>query len=177
GDLMIEGISGRVEMGEERGDFLSASRTTEEGLRVVFAGAEATSGSGELLRVYGVGAVDVQLTRADLNGGSMVVRIGETERVSSVPSAFALYPNHPNPFNPETTIGYDVAEKGSVRLRVYDVAGQVVRELIDSVQPAGSYRVVWDGRDKDGAQVANGVYLYELTAGDYRAIRKMTMMK
>jgi len=45
------------------------------------------------------------------------------------------------------------------------------------VQPAGSYRVVWDGRDKDGAQVANGVYLYELTAGDYRAIRKMTMMK
>ena len=177
GDLLMEGLIGPVEMGEELSDFLSASRATEEGLRVVFAGAEATSGPGELLRVYGVGAVDAQLIRVDLNDGSMVARIGETERVDSTPQTFALHPNHPNPFNPETTIRYDVSAAGMVRLRIYDVTGQVVRELVSNFQMAGSYSVVWDGRNADGDQVANSVYLYELRVGDFRAIRKMLLMK
>ena len=177
GDLLVEGISGQVEMSEELVGFLSASRATEEGLRIVFAGAEAVSGPGELLRVYGVGPADAQLTRADFNDGSIVARIGETMQVSSAPSRFALHPNHPNPFNPETTIRYDVPETGMVRLRIYDVAGQVVRTLTDAFQPAGSYSVVWDGRNEQGDQVANSVYLYELRAGDYRAIRKMLLMK
>ena len=177
GDLLIEGLIGRVEMGEELSHFLSATRATEEGLRVVFAGAEATSGPGELLRVYGVGAVDAQLTRADLNGGGMIARIGEEERVNSPPQTFALHPNHPNPFNPETTIRYDVSEAGRVRLRIYDATGQVVREWVRDAQMAGSYSVVWDGRNAKGDRVANSVYLYELRVGNSRAIRKMLLMK
>lgn len=64
-----------------------------------------------------------------------------------------------------------------VRLRIYDVTGQIVRELVRDSRMAGSYSVVWDGRNADGDQVANSVYLYELRAGDFRAIRKMLLMK
>jgi predicted GH43/DUF377 family glycosyl hydrolase len=176
GDLRIEGMNGTAEMAEELRDFLSLSRATGEGLRVVFAGADDVSGPGELLRIYGVGPVRAQLTRADLNDGSIVARIGEGVPVST-PSAFALHPNHPNPFNPETTIRYDLPEAGTVSLRIYDVTGQVVREFVHESQMPGSYRVVWDGRDREGVRVGNGLYLYELRSGSNRAMCKMILMK
>ena len=62
-------------------------------------------------------------------------------------------------------------------LRIYDVTGQVVRELVSTSQMAGTHSVVWNGRNSGGAQVANGLYLYELRVGDYRSIRKMILMK
>ena len=64
-----------------------------------------------------------------------------------------------------------------VRLRIYDVTGQIVRELVRDSRMAGSYSVVWDGRNADGDRVANSVYFYELRTGDFRAIRKMLLMK
>ena len=94
-----------------------------------------------------------------------------------LPERDALAPNYPNPFNPSTTIRYDLPEGGEVSLWIYDVTGQQVRELAEGYHSAGSYHVVWDGRDDQGILVANGVYLYELRAGDYRAIRKMVLMK
>jgi hypothetical protein len=94
-----------------------------------------------------------------------------------VPERFALAQNYPNPFNPSTVIQYDLESGSRVRLRVYDLLGQVVRELVRERQEEGRYRVVWDGRDDDGAVVANGVYVYELEAGEFRGRRKMVMMK
>ena len=64
-----------------------------------------------------------------------------------------------------------------VRLRIYDVTGQIVRELVRDSRMAGRYSVVWDGRNADGDRVANSVYFYELRTGDFRAIRKMLLMK
>ena len=64
-----------------------------------------------------------------------------------------------------------------VRLRVYDLLGQVVRELVDEWQEEGRYQVTWDGRNGEGAIVANGVYVCELEAGEFRARRKMVMAK
>jgi len=177
GDLLMEGAAGQAEMNEDLSDFLLASRPTDEGLRVVFAGAEATEGPGELLRVHGMGASDVRLVRAHLNGGGMAARIGGAAQVAASPSAVTLHPNHPNPFNPETTIRFELPADGLVSLRIYDVTGQVVRELVSTSQMAGTHSVVWNGRNSGGAQVANGLYLYELRVGDYRSIRKMILMK
>jgi hypothetical protein len=98
-------------------------------------------------------------------------------KVSAVPQRFALEQNFPNPFNPSTAIQYDLAEGCRVRLRVYDLLGQVVRVLVDEQQAGGRYRMVWDGRDEEGAVVANGVYVSELEAGEFRVGRKMMMMK
>ena len=177
GELMLAGVQGQVVMGAELEAFLTASQVTDGGMQVVFAGAEGMSGPGELLRVAGVGSGDARLTRVSFNGGRIGARWEEGSTSVALPVSFVLYPNHPNPFNPETTIRYDVPLADRVRLRIYDVTGQVVRELTDAFQPAGSYSIVWDGRNERGDQVANSVYLYELRAGDYRAISKMVLMK
>jgi len=94
-----------------------------------------------------------------------------------LPKNLALQQNFPNPFNPGTTIQYNLPGAGPVSLKIYDMAGQVVRHLVDQQQVAGSHQAVWDGLDKAGAPTANGVYLYELRAGEYRALRKMLLLK
>jgi hypothetical protein len=95
----------------------------------------------------------------------------------TVPGQFALLENYPNPFNPSTTIRYDLAASVNVSLVIYDVLGQRVRQLVDLRQPGGSYSVVWDGRNGHGQQVANGVYFYEIKAGDFHGTRKMMLTK
>jgi hypothetical protein len=170
GELVVEGISGQIEMGAEQTGFLSASRVMAEGLRIVFAGASSVEGSGELLRIYsGVGPGNVRLTRARFNDGRIAGRTGETELFDVVPQRFALHPNVPNPFNPETTIRIELPYRTAVRLEIFDVLGQRVRMLVTGELSAGMHRVVWNGRDANGTSVGNGLYLYRLQAGDWRS--------
>ncbi len=94
----------------------------------------------------------------------------------------ALLPNFPNPFNPETWIPYQLAETAHVRIRIYDVLGQLVRELDLGEQPAGDYlsrqrATYWDGRSDMGETVGSGVYFYTLEAGDYWRTRRMTVVR
>ncbi|MDD2360607.1 MAG: carboxypeptidase regulatory-like domain-containing protein, partial [Syntrophaceticus schinkii] len=92
-------------------------------------------------------------------------------------TATMLKGNYPNPFNPETTISYDIKDPASVRLNVYNLKGQLVRSLVNEDQNAGRYRVVFDGRDEKGNPLASGIYLYRFTAGDYSHTRKMMLME
>ncbi len=99
-----------------------------------------------------------------------------------IPIATALLPNYPNPFNPETWIPYHLATDADVELSIYDVNGQVVRSMNLGHQQAGFYAnqidaIYWDGRNARGEQVASGVYIYRLTAGDYSASRRMVIVK
>ncbi|ARA94718.1 hypothetical protein AWN76_017195 [Rhodothermaceae bacterium RA] len=101
---------------------------------------------------------------------------------AEVPRTVRLYPNYPNPFNPETTIRYDLPVAGRVVLGVYDLAGRRIRRLVAGVQPAGPQEARWDGRDEAGRSVASGVYLYRLEAQDASGHRrvltgKMTLLK
>ena len=91
--------------------------------------------------------------------------------------ATALHPNHPNPFNPSTTIRYELAAAADVRLRVYDAAGRLVRTLVDAREGAGAHDVIFDGRDDAGHPVASGVYFYRLEAGTATQTRKMVLLK
>jgi parallel beta-helix repeat protein len=94
------------------------------------------------------------------------------------PSALALHPCAPNPFNPITTIRFDVPASGTrVAIVVYDVTGRRVRTLVNEPQPAGRQSVVWDGRDDRGRGVASGVYFYRMTAGSFVQTRKMLLLK
>ena len=89
-----------------------------------------------------------------------------------------LYPNTPNPFNPETSIRYELAKDSPVRLDIYDAAGHVVRRLESSAsKPAGMHEVRWNGRDDSGATVASGVYLYRLQAGSFHETRRAVLLK
>ena len=99
-----------------------------------------------------------------------------------VPAETALFPNYPNPFNPETWIPYQLAEATDVTLTIYDVRGREVRRLALGHQAAGVYRsrgraAHWDGRNQLGEKVATGLYFYTLTAGDFTATGKMLIQK
>jgi hypothetical protein len=101
---------------------------------------------------------------------------GEGER--SLADAFELRQNAPNPFNPTTTIAFQVPEGGAqVSLQVYDIAGRLVRTLVDGYEPSGSRTVVWDGRDDEGQPVAGGIYFSRMTAGEFSETAKMIMLK
>lgn len=92
--------------------------------------------------------------------------------------AFTLHQNVPNPFNPTTTISYDVPEAGGkVTLRIYDVSGRLVRTLADGVETPGSKQATWDGRDDRGHRMATGVYFYRLTAPEFTKTRKMVLVQ
>ena len=94
------------------------------------------------------------------------------------PVSYRLHPSQPNPFNPVTTIRYDLPKTSSVSLRVYDVAGKLVRVLVDRVFQKADWHVAsWDGRDDRGHRVASGVYIYELRADSFRDTRRMVLLK
>jgi len=95
-----------------------------------------------------------------------------------VPDAFALGQNVPNPFNPTTTIQYDVsAGGGAVTLQIFDVSGRLVRTLVDGRQTPGSKSVVWNGTNDRGQGVASGIYFYRMTAPQFLSTRKMVLLQ
>jgi len=90
---------------------------------------------------------------------------------------FALYPNYPNPFNPETRIRFQLPQKFGVELVVYDMLGQRVRTLVTEIMDAGLHQVTWDGLNDDGNEVASGMYIYRIKAGGYFANQKMLLVR
>ncbi len=123
--------------------------------------------------------VHYYLKQVDLDGNtarSNTVAVALAPAVL-MPSAYALSQNFPNPFNPTTTITFELAAESMVALVIYDAAGQVVRRLVDGQTiAAGHYRADWDGIDEDGGSVSSGVYFYELRAGALSLMKKMTLL-
>ncbi len=97
------------------------------------------------------------------------------QNLSSLPSEFELSPNYPNPFNPETKIGYTLPAICHVRIIVFNAAGQQIRKLVDSMHNAGRYTVTWNGMNDADEPVASGIYLLRMEAGDFVALRKMVL--
>ncbi|MBU0712301.1 carboxypeptidase regulatory-like domain-containing protein [bacterium] len=94
-----------------------------------------------------------------------------------IPTKFALKPNYPNPFNPETTIEFALPKTSKVTLTIYNLMGQMVQELVQNEYPAGYQRVIWNGQDSRGNVVGSGVYIYTLKAGNFSQTRKMILMR
>lgn len=100
--------------------------------------------------------------------------------VSTTALTLTLGQNHPNPFNPQTVIPYDLPysmRQEHVRLWILDISGRVVTTLVDDEQSGGSYRVTWEGRDNRGEQVSSGVYFYVLDVGGERRTKKLVLLK
>ena len=85
--------------------------------------------------------------------------------------------NYPNPFNPETTISFEIPESGIVSLQIYNLKGQLIRTLINDFLPAGKQSLVWNGTDNENKPVASGVYLYKIKAGKNSTTAKMLLLK
>ncbi|MCD4692057.1 MAG: T9SS type A sorting domain-containing protein, partial [Calditrichales bacterium] len=104
--------------------------------------------------------------------------VSDTERkYSDHITNFELHPNYPNPFNPTTTIKYDIPKEAHVLLKIYNIRGQEVRTLVDSKVSTGSHRVVWNGTNNHGEPVTSGIYIYKMKAGNYSTVKKMIFIK
>jgi hypothetical protein len=93
------------------------------------------------------------------------------------PRELRLGVNHPNPFNPSTTIEYSLPSQMRVTIEIFNLLGQKVMTLVDETRPAGIHQVEWNGTDDDGKSVSTGVYLYRIQAGDFVETKKMLLLK
>jgi hypothetical protein len=88
-----------------------------------------------------------------------------------------LYGNYPNPFNPETTIRFELANAGFVTMDIFNQKGQLVKTLLNTELPAGFHQITWNGKDQNGSPVSSGIYYYRMRSGKYSSTRKMILMK
>lgn len=124
---------------------------------------------GTLIGSTGIPGLIAIVARTDSAG---TVSVGEPAQ-NGVPQDFVLMANYPNPFNPETRIGYGLPEQSDVVVRIYDVAGREIAVLAGGVQSAGFHSVVWNGTNRSGATVASGVYFYALDARSVQGSRSV----
>ena len=94
-----------------------------------------------------------------------------------IPSLFSLYQNYPNPFNPTTTLQYDLPIDGLVSITIYDMLGNVIKELVNEVENSGYKSIQWNATDNQGQPVSAGVYLYTIEAREFRQTKKMILLK
>lgn len=155
------------------------ARGLDAGLAVIGFG-EAITGSGELLRVTvngDVGALAAKIDARDLNNGQVIVDMAQPTGADDLPTVRSLAQNTPNPFNPSTVIAFTLPRAERVHLAVYGLDGRLVRTLANDAFDAGRHEVTWRGDDDAGRPVATGTYFYAVRAGDWRQVRKMTLVK
>ncbi len=146
---------------------VEASYGAEEGT-VVWAPDETFDPGDRVLRL--------ELT--DLAGNAAVMeREIDLTHLIPIPSEYALHQNFPNPFNPATTIGFEIPERTMVRLTVYNMLGQEVRRLLSEPMKPGQYAISWDARDAVQRSVAGGIYFYRLETEGAVMTMKMLLLK
>lgn len=122
-----------------------------------------------------VGPVDTDYPDCcSTSAGAGEIAPDPTKSSSTVTDLVAIVPN---PFNPATTIHYSLAAQGGVKLAIYDVAGRLVRELVNRTELAGAHSVTWGGSDERGTPAASGVYFVKLSAGSVTRTMKMVLLK
>jgi len=116
-----------------------------------------------------------------VSGEDRVVFVNRYDYLSiegeGVPVEFALHENYPNPFNPTTTLRFDLPEVSNITLTIYNMLGQKVRTFNMQSTPAGYHSITWDATNDYGDPVGAGVYLYQLQTKDFVKTRKMVLLK
>ena len=138
------------------------------------AGVELISGTWTIVATDG--KFDTYATNGPftltIDGSKLNIEDGDI-----IPESFALHANYPNPFNPTTTISYDLPKRSQVTLGIYDLLGKQIKTLVNQSQDAGNKTTFWNGTDNLGRQVSAGVYLYQIQAGEFTQTRKMLLLK
>ena len=121
--------------------------------------------------------VTIDSYTGELVDGISITKTLTPSDVSLAPAPPRLLQNVPNPFNPSTTIGFEIPLEAQVRLDVYRADGRFIANLAHRLHAPGTYHVVWDGRDRAGADVPSGVYFAKLLAGGWQAVVKMLLLR
>jgi len=107
----------------------------------------------------------------------IVVQVVSAQPEHFIPEVFTLHHNYPNPFNPTTTLRYDLPEDAMVNITIYDMMGHVVKTMVNSQQNAGFKSIQWNATNDKGQPVSAGLYLYTIQAGEFRQTKKMVLLK
>jgi hypothetical protein len=159
--------------GLEEGDYtVMASRSLYETTFYPNAPDLSTASS---INLDAEGEMDISDATVTMATGQITSTNGDTP--TTAPTAFGLSQNFPNPFNPTTVIEYQLPEQADVILQVFNVQGQLINTLVNNNQTAQSYKVVWDGRDMNGAMVPSGVYFYQIQANSFTETRALLFIK
>ena len=123
--------------------------------------------------------LDPDSTRADVGALFFDQSVGIDEETSpSGPYSFDLHQNYPNPFNPQTTISYTLRSQSVVNLKIYDITGKIMRQLVKGeIQEGGEKRYIWDGSDLNQNQVATAIYFFELNVNGSRQVKSMILLR
>lgn len=120
----------------------------------------------------------LEQVRHAVAGPEAEIRAYLEDKLDAAPAlSFAVYPNHPNPFNPSTRIAYDIPHESRVTVEVYNVAGRLVKRLVDRRHRTGHHSVVWNGDDVTGRRVSSGIYFYRVDGAGMSHVGKMTLVK
>jgi len=151
--------------------------TYEEFLENVFEPFPMLSGVTVKFSVIATDGIDT----VKVTGDDRVVYVNRYEYLSTesegIPTEFALHENYPNPFNPTTTLRFDLPEVSDMTLTIYNMLGQKVRTFDYHNTSAGYHSVTWDATNDLGQQVGAGVYIYQLQTKDFVKTRKMVLLK
>ena len=175
-----------VTLGKRFDSFYIDYQLHENVLEIALAGAKPVNTNVEMLELtFGIpdqklsSETVLEMRDISLNEGQITADNSANQLIfnPSVPQSSELFQNHPNPFNPETKIEYQLLEKAQVKIEVYNLVGQKIRTLESKEREAGHYSVIWDGCDEFGNKVVSGIYLYQIKAGNFVKTRKMALMK
>jgi hypothetical protein len=116
------------------------------------------------------------MIRVEIDTANAILDL-QSDILGSVPLQYSLHHNYPNPFNPVTTLRYDLPETGLVTITIYDMMGRQVKTLVNGSQTAGYRTIQWNATNDKGAPVSAGLYLYTIQAGEFRQTKKMVLLK
>lgn len=160
--------------GETNGIHLSSSSLNS----ATFSWTAPSDGTGDVT-LYIAGhqgsssGANTELTMVSLE---IATAVGE-DGSQAIPDEYKLNDNFPNPFNPTTSIEFDLPRNSHVTIEIFNLLGRKVTQLADEEYPAGSHRVIWNGMSSDGQMVSTGIYFYRIVAGDFIDTKKMLLLK
>ena len=137
------------------------------------------------LTYWSASASTLQVFLIDALTGGMITDVDSKPEVAEIPQSYALSQNYPNPFNAETVIEYQLPKASEVEISIFNLQGQKVAALVKCYRQAGIHKIIWNGKDESGRQVASGVYLYQLKIGNHQfnlgsgflTVRKMLLLR
>ena len=125
--------------------------------------------------IYSEIAFDLETLDEIIDNNTVVVSIDN--ELANIPDELYLHPAYPNPFNPSTTISFDLNVRSSLKLKIFDQLGREIITLFNGTLERGNHSYTWNGRNKNGKKVSSGIYFSQLQAGNLHRVRKLTFIK
>ncbi|MGH7451297.1 MAG: T9SS type A sorting domain-containing protein, partial [bacterium] len=179
----VDAANGKVAVGISR----KAGQATVSGAGAVVRvkakiAANATVGAKINFSLQNVTANDANGTAMSLSPQAASLPVSNTTGIdsngeTSLPASYRLLQNHPNPFNAGTLIKYEIPQAGAVSLKIYNLAGQEILEIVNAVQSPGRYQINWNGRDNQGKTAPSGIYICRIQAGSFVQTQRMIMVR